>query len=116
MYSPHIFRVNAKPMTDRNRITDLTLKYVKGALSPEEQAELFLWVNSSETNKRRFEERTGEANMLTGLSLWEEAAREKEVQKSLVPWEQPETEQGMLAAMPRPRRKKYLWLAAASLL
>ena len=101
-------------MTDSKRITDLTLKYVKGALSPEEQAELLLWVNSSETNKRRFEERTSEVNMLTCLALWEEAAREKEVQKSLVPWEHQEAGPGRLE--PIHRRKRYLWLAAASIL
>jgi transmembrane sensor len=99
---------------DRKRITDLTVKYVKGAILPEEQTELFLWVNSSETNKRRFEERIEEANILMGLAIWEDAAWEKEEQKLRVQWDRKDAEPGK----PEPilRSRKYLWLAAASML
>ena len=100
-------------MTDRRRITDLTIKYVKGAILPEEQTELLVWVNSSETNKRRFEERIAEANILMGLAIWEDAAREKEEQKLLVQWDLKEAEPGKPEPILRSRR--YLWLAAASI-
>ena len=60
---------------DLHRINELTLKYATKTITPEEQAELDLWLNANPINKERFESRINEDNVWTALSHLREGDR-----------------------------------------
>ena len=63
---------------DTRRITLLTLKYIRGEISPEEQAELNAWLDASPLNRERFNERIKSENILLAHALLQEAEDVKE--------------------------------------
>jgi len=58
---------------DKKRITELTLRYVRQEISPEEKIELQEWLDASPINRKRFEQRIRAENLLEGIALWQEA-------------------------------------------
>jgi len=61
------------------RINDLTIRYVKGIITPEEQAELDLWLNEHPINWERFNLRIKEDEILESLAFEEEGNRKYEI-------------------------------------
>jgi transmembrane sensor len=72
---------------DINRITDLTLKYIRKEILPEEQAELDEWLDRSPYNRERFEARIKEENILTAISIFQEAESIKPVAITQMVWQ-----------------------------
>jgi len=106
-------------MADTNRIIELMLKYVKGTISTDEQAELNAWLNASETNRLRFKERVDEKNILVNLALWDEAVAEKEATRQRI-GDRLEAEgvlgEGVGRIVPMRPRFGPRWVAAASVI
>jgi ferric-dicitrate binding protein FerR (iron transport regulator) len=69
---------------DIDRLTELTVKYQAGNITPSEQAELDAWRFSSEENERLFEQRLSEPFLIDGLRILHEAGRRKEADKSRI--------------------------------
>jgi len=69
---------------DIDRLTELTVKYQTGNITPSEQAELDAWRYSSAENERLFDERLSEPFLLDGLRILHEAERRKEADKSRI--------------------------------
>ena len=60
---------------NKKRVTELTLKAAAGSLSPEEQAELDAFLDTSPANRIRFEERIKRQRVALGLQGWDEAEK-----------------------------------------
>ena len=71
---------------NKERLTVLTLKYIKGELTIEEQVELEQWLNVSPLNRERFEERIQPENILEGLALRDGARDRKAAVMGRIDW------------------------------
>jgi transmembrane sensor len=71
---------------DKERLTVLTLKYIHGELTVEEQVELDQWLDASPDNRQRFEERIRPENILKNLAFKEAARESKESAKARMDW------------------------------
>src|SRR5882757_3190905 len=70
---------------NKARITELQLKYVSGELTPEEQAELDLFLDAAPANRRRFEQRIQQPHVIESLAAWSIAEKTEKDNWSDVP-------------------------------
>ncbi len=64
-------------MDQIERIAELSLKYLQGSLTREEEMELEAWNNESPLNRERFEQRIRDEHILTRLALYQEAESDR---------------------------------------
>lgn len=72
---------------DKDRLTMLTLKFINGELTLEEQMELEAWLEASPVNRQRFQQRIDPENMLKAMAIREAAGEGKETAKARMNWE-----------------------------
>jgi len=72
---------------DKDRLTMLTLKFIDGELTLEEQMELEAWLEASPVNRQRFQQRIDPENMLKAMAIREAASEGKEAAKARMNWE-----------------------------
>jgi transmembrane sensor len=72
---------------DKDRLTMLTLKFIHGELTLEEQMELDAWLEASPVNRQRFQQRIDPENMLKAMAIREAASEGKEVANARMNWE-----------------------------
>lgn len=101
---------------DRHRITELTLKYVRRELSPEERVELEAWFDASPYNRERFEERIRVESLLEGIVVWENTRENMAAVEEGIDWSRVGEEPAPVREISRaPRRWGRLAAAAAVL-
>jgi len=101
-------------MTDFDRITLLTMKFVNGTISSAEQEELDLWLNASEKNRRRFETRIREDATIEGLALLKEGDEAREADRSKI--EYADREEAKVIPLRKSNWRVYTAAAAVLLL
>ncbi len=74
---------------DKERLTELTLKYITGELTVEEQAELEEWLKADPINRERFEARVSEEGISEGLAVWQAGHESKVSALDRMDWGRP---------------------------
>ena len=101
---------------DTERLTTLTVKYIKSELTVEEQLELDQWLNAAPGNRERFEERIRLESVVKGIAILEAAKERKEAVKTDMDWTSAGRGEMGNESVPMTRRRWTRMVAAAAVI